>query len=241
MAVYRRNSPLREWPVLEVVGGAAITAALSYLVSSLAFASHIETSIDNLSGRLYAVGHDLRKLSYKLKLTRVPTSELVENLFHECDLTKGDYHGLCKYVWRCYDNAELMSAQSHGPLEECLPPAPHRWLQGGLYGLDVRHDGAWLDDSGRAGADAAPDSCGYLPTQHCDWRLRRACRRPPHVCSVHCLWHPAADQAADRASIVRTRNCGYSPPARRIRRSRASRPGSTRSSGRPRCSAASRA
>jgi hypothetical protein len=32
VAVYRRNSQLYEWPVLEVVGGAAVTAALSYLV-----------------------------------------------------------------------------------------------------------------------------------------------------------------------------------------------------------------
>jgi surface polysaccharide O-acyltransferase-like enzyme len=33
-AVYRRNSILHEWPILEVTGVAAITAAVSYLVSA---------------------------------------------------------------------------------------------------------------------------------------------------------------------------------------------------------------
>lgn len=28
----------------------------------------------------------------------VPTSELVANLFQDCDPNKADYHGLCKYV-----------------------------------------------------------------------------------------------------------------------------------------------
>jgi chloride channel 3/4/5 len=32
VALYRRNSVLNEWPVLEVVGASAITAAISYLV-----------------------------------------------------------------------------------------------------------------------------------------------------------------------------------------------------------------
>ncbi|KAJ7493396.1 Cl-channel protein [Mycena galericulata] len=57
IALYRRNSVLNEWPVLEVVGVSAITAAISYLV--------------------------------------VQASELVANLFQECDPTKIDYHGLC--------------------------------------------------------------------------------------------------------------------------------------------------
>ncbi|CAL1714208.1 unnamed protein product [Somion occarium] len=60
-AVYRRNSMLHDWPVLEVVGFAAITAAVSYLVVFL----------------------------------RVQSSELVAQLFQECDPAKGDYHGLC--------------------------------------------------------------------------------------------------------------------------------------------------
>ena len=34
-AVYRRNSVLHAWPVLEVVGVSAITAAISYLVRVL--------------------------------------------------------------------------------------------------------------------------------------------------------------------------------------------------------------
>ncbi|KAJ7132162.1 Cl-channel protein [Mycena epipterygia] len=61
VALYRRNSVLNEWPVLEVVGASAITAAISYLVV----------------------------------FSRVQTSELVANLFQECDPTKIDYHGLC--------------------------------------------------------------------------------------------------------------------------------------------------
>ncbi|KAI0675830.1 chloride channel [Trametes maxima] len=61
VAVYRRHSALYEWPIVEVVGFTAITAAVSYLVVFL----------------------------------RVQSSELVANLFQECDITKGDYHGLC--------------------------------------------------------------------------------------------------------------------------------------------------
>ncbi|KAF8202213.1 Cl-channel protein [Pholiota molesta] len=61
IALYRRNSILRDWPVLEVVSVSAVTAAISYLIV----------------------------------FARVQTSELVANLFQECDPTKGDYHGLC--------------------------------------------------------------------------------------------------------------------------------------------------
>lgn len=60
-AVYRRNSILHEWPVLEVTGAAAITAAVSYLIVFL----------------------------------RVPSSDLVANLFQECDPQRIDFHGLC--------------------------------------------------------------------------------------------------------------------------------------------------
>ncbi|KAI0316004.1 chloride channel [Amylostereum chailletii] len=61
IAVYRRNSILNDWPIMEVVGAAAVTAAVSYLVVFL----------------------------------RVQTSELVANLFQECDPSKPDFHGLC--------------------------------------------------------------------------------------------------------------------------------------------------
>ncbi|KAI0352159.1 hypothetical protein OH77DRAFT_1428938 [Trametes cingulata] len=61
VAVYRQQTALRDWPILEVVGFTAITAAVSYLVVFL----------------------------------RVQSSELVANLFQECDPVKGDYHGLC--------------------------------------------------------------------------------------------------------------------------------------------------
>ncbi|RDB23755.1 H(+)/Cl(-) exchange transporter 3 [Hypsizygus marmoreus] len=65
VALYRRNSYLNDWPVLEVVCVSAITAGISYL----------ET--------------------IKVVFSRVQASELVANLFQECDPTKGDYHGLC--------------------------------------------------------------------------------------------------------------------------------------------------
>ncbi|KAF8587856.1 hypothetical protein K439DRAFT_1645720 [Ramaria rubella] len=61
LAVYRKNSVISEWPLMEVVAAASATAALSYLVI----------------------------------FTRVQTSELVSNLFLECDPLKGDWHGLC--------------------------------------------------------------------------------------------------------------------------------------------------
>ncbi|KIM44556.1 hypothetical protein M413DRAFT_66882 [Hebeloma cylindrosporum] len=61
IALYRRNSILGEWPILEVISVSAVTAAVSYLIV----------------------------------FARVQTSELVANLFQECDPTKGDYHGLC--------------------------------------------------------------------------------------------------------------------------------------------------
>jgi len=61
VALWRRNSALHDYPVLEVVCVSAITAAISYLIVFL----------------------------------RVQTSELVANLFQECDPIKGDYHGLC--------------------------------------------------------------------------------------------------------------------------------------------------
>ncbi|TDL24076.1 Cl-channel protein [Rickenella mellea] len=60
-AIYRKNSILRDHPLLEVVGVTAVTAAVSYLIVFL----------------------------------RVQTSELVANLFQECDPTRGDFHGLC--------------------------------------------------------------------------------------------------------------------------------------------------
>ncbi|KAF5377784.1 hypothetical protein D9757_008072 [Collybiopsis confluens] len=61
IALYRRNSALGNYPILEVAAASAITAAIAYLVV----------------------------------FTRVQSSELVANLFQECDLAKGDYHGLC--------------------------------------------------------------------------------------------------------------------------------------------------
>lgn len=60
-AIFRRQSVINDWPVLEVVTASAVTAALSFIVV----------------------------------FARVPTSELVANLFQDCDPNKADYHGLC--------------------------------------------------------------------------------------------------------------------------------------------------
>ncbi|KAJ3517752.1 hypothetical protein NLJ89_g304 [Agrocybe chaxingu] len=65
IALYRRHSVLGDWPILEVVSVSAVTAAISYL-ASIVFAR-----------------------------ASVQTSELVASLFQECDISKGDYHGLC--------------------------------------------------------------------------------------------------------------------------------------------------
>ncbi|KAJ3732092.1 Cl-channel protein [Lentinula guzmanii] len=61
IALYRKNSVLNQYPILEVATVSAITAAIAYLVV----------------------------------FTRVQSSELVANLFQECDPARGDYHGLC--------------------------------------------------------------------------------------------------------------------------------------------------
>jgi len=65
MAIYRRNSVIADWPLIEIIATAGVTAAFSYL---------------NI-------------------FTRVQSSDLVANLFLECDPLKGDWHGLCKWVF----------------------------------------------------------------------------------------------------------------------------------------------
>lgn len=54
IAVYRRNSVLHHWPVLEVVGVSAITAAVSYLVSFNARVS--ERCMTLIIHRLFSLG-----------------------------------------------------------------------------------------------------------------------------------------------------------------------------------------
>lgn len=96
IAIYRRNSLLADWPVLEVVGVSAVTAAISYLVGlSYAFEdgySHHPPRIDCIFTVRFPWAANLQSLATH----RVQSSELVANLFQECDLAKGDYHGLCK-------------------------------------------------------------------------------------------------------------------------------------------------
>ena len=100
MALWRRNSALHDYPVLEVVCVSAITAAISYLVCHV-FTS--EGELADLRCRLSFYGMNfasvsLKDVQYAMRFIRdsVQTSELVANLFQECDPIKGDYHGLCK-------------------------------------------------------------------------------------------------------------------------------------------------
>lgn len=53
-AVYRRNSVLYHWPVLEVVGVSAITAAVSYLVSMITRVN--KRSMTLIIHRLFSLG-----------------------------------------------------------------------------------------------------------------------------------------------------------------------------------------
>ena len=98
IALYRRNSVLRDWPILEVIGVAAITAAVSYLVSIPFFFQFYFYSWLSI-GRLLTVSVSRWYRYLDQTIRSVQTSELVANLFQECDPTKGDYHGLCKYVF----------------------------------------------------------------------------------------------------------------------------------------------
>lgn len=65
---------------MEVVAVAAITGAVSYLAS--------RRSLIHQNFR----ADDVLQVIFQ----RVQSSDLVANLFQECDQTKGDYHGLCK-------------------------------------------------------------------------------------------------------------------------------------------------
>lgn len=96
IAVYRENSPIRDWPILEVVCVSAVTAAVSYLVSYIQWSTSLRSSF---CFRLFLRGMYYPRCDETLFLYeyRVQSSELVANLFQECDPTKGDYHGLCKY------------------------------------------------------------------------------------------------------------------------------------------------
>ncbi|KAG6891248.1 hypothetical protein C0995_008500 [Termitomyces sp. Mi166 len=97
IALFRRSSYLNDWPVLEVVCASAVTAAISYLVrtGSLILATLL-TGLHDL-GRFRKASDDNNSFPDPRVyiICRVPASELVANLFQECDSTKPDYHGLC--------------------------------------------------------------------------------------------------------------------------------------------------
>ena len=91
---------LNDWPVLEVVSVSAFTAAVCYLVSHPHICRTPRKEFTP-SFRLFLLGNFFTHKHWKFfhaSLNSVQTSELVANLFQECDPTKGDYHGLCKCV-----------------------------------------------------------------------------------------------------------------------------------------------
>ncbi len=96
-AVYRRNSVLHEWPILEVTGAAAVTAAVSYLVRISMLIIESVFGIFVSPGCFPQVRMSTLYTRVCLHLQpRVPASDLVANLFQECDPQRIDFHGLCK-------------------------------------------------------------------------------------------------------------------------------------------------
>lgn len=74
----------------------------------------------------------------------VPSSELVANLFQECDQSKGDYHGLCKFVFSPYRPCRtfVLKLQPNRHVGERLPAASHRCIENCLHLMDIWNDGA---------------------------------------------------------------------------------------------------
>ena len=103
IAVFRHDSYLRENPVLEVVGATAFTAGISYLVSLVFTSATKKGSHPSVDSVLEVNSQVLSFLGVCLPLgDRVQSSELVANLFQDCDISKGDYHGLCKCVYTLF-------------------------------------------------------------------------------------------------------------------------------------------
>lgn len=107
IAVYREKTSLKHWPILEVILVSAITAIISFLVSQesyfiLAHCSNISYSSICLPGAIHEVRGRRRNsmphvpnLTISLLTLRVQTSDLVANLFKDCD-PNVDYYGLCR-------------------------------------------------------------------------------------------------------------------------------------------------
>jgi chloride channel 3/4/5 len=96
IAVYRERSVLRDNPLLEVIGFTAITATVSFLVSTLHHMkclAHCPPSTDHFPKVCSA---SFVRIRYLKVLCRVQSSDLVAALFQECDPTKVDFHGVCK-------------------------------------------------------------------------------------------------------------------------------------------------
>lgn len=99
IAVYRERSILRENPLLEVIGFTAITAAISYLVRTI-FKYCSDGTLRGIPDCVFEVSRrdTLFTIPSHIFCDRVQSSELVSSLFQECDPTKVDFHGLCKWV-----------------------------------------------------------------------------------------------------------------------------------------------
>lgn len=95
-----RAFELGPWLLLGVIGGVLGPLIIKLNVAAAVFRRH---SVLNEWPVLevVAVSAITAAISYLIVFTRVQSSELVSNLFQECDVTKGDYHGLCNpsAVW----------------------------------------------------------------------------------------------------------------------------------------------
>lgn len=124
---------------------------------------------------------DFNHLYYSWGLLRVQSSELVSNLFQDCDVTKGDYHGLCKWVCSLlvlslsdYYLKKIKSERSH---RKHFSPYTHRSHKNRTYCVDLRHDGK-LGKAAiavRIYAYATQGSCWYFSPDYRDRCISRSC------------------------------------------------------------------
>ena len=114
------------------------------------------TSEPHQKSTMLTYGHDHRWCSrgeseristdkWRLLLTgnRVQTSELVANLFQECDPSKGDYHGLCKYApfHSCTEFSLHIRDKFHGLVGECVLTYTYGAVQIVIDCMDFWYDG----------------------------------------------------------------------------------------------------
>ncbi|QRW16894.1 ClC voltage-gated chloride channel protein [Rhizoctonia solani] len=116
------------WMILSVFGGLA-GALLIRLNIAAAVHRHRSWIRDWPLMEVVCVTAFTSLLSYPIAFMRAQSTNLVGNLFAECDPTKPDYHGLCKYA--CFIN-----------VAEYLWTRIDFWVQTGVNRMDIRNEGA---------------------------------------------------------------------------------------------------